>query len=1266
MARLGLAERDDLVQWGQSQGAPADLPDLVRQLILETAPGLVSLGFPVGVGVYGSSWDGTAKATKAGLNVPAGLSLWELSTRGDVNTKADDDYAKRTTTPDGTATEKAAYVAVSTRTWRDRVNWANGKRADGRWRDVQALGVDDLDTWLKSSPVTHAWLSEKLGLQPHGITTAQAWWERFAQATDPALTAKIVLAGRDTVAADLRQRLDEPGRVLTIAGPSDEDVLAFVAAVAVAAADVDGGALLARAAYLDTVEAFRRWRDLKRALVLAALSEEVATEMGGSAHHLIVPVVGTRGDLTLPPIDAQLAAAALKEAGLEERAADEVGQLLRLSLRAGRRRVAAKPELHQPVWAGAPIERLTRRITLLGKFVETVPGDVAVVQEVVGQEYAAVSDDVAALAAGADPLLVRLGATVGVVSPIDAWLLVGVALRNEDMEVFHTAALKVLTELDPRYELAPEEQWQAGALGKTREHSTDLRRGIAVTLALMGAYEQPVSGARLTSREWAAWIVRQVLEAANADDSGRAWASLDNVIPLLAEAAPDEFLDAVREALRGDGPLLAKLFTDAKERSSLFGGNSHSGMLWAFETISWSPDHFGGVVDLLARWAVVDPGGSYANRPAATLADFFRAWYPQTSVSADRRLAVLDRLRERHPDTAWPLLLALLPELHGVAMPIAQPTFRDWARRAEPTRADVLGFYDAVGARVLVDADVNGARLTVLVDHLPTLPPTTRAELFDRLETAREDLAEDARPELWSIMRAEAAKNREFRSAVWALPEPDLERLEAIADAYQPDDAVARTRWLFDEHLPSLPGADRGDGFAQYSLALATARSEATAELATEGWPALLAFARSIKLPWFFGAALADAGVGGIEDELVALLGGDDAADLALAGSYFSARFRAEGWPALEPWLEDENLSACQRSRLLLEAHDYPAVWDRLGEAALSEAYWREFRINGLGADFAHVATVVSALFGVGRFGAGLDMLNLYLGDDAGPDWAELVADGLEALLTLDSAAEVRQLSQYGLRTLFNHLERVDFDRERLARLEWAYLPAFEFEPAPPTLAGYLAENPAFFVDVICRVFRPGDEDARQDTAADETDEDEDFDAADEELDEQAVEIARNGYRLLSEWRTLPGRDGTIVDGDVLARWVDEARSRLREVRRPRVGDNVIGKLLASCPPDPDGAWPCRPVREILEATESRQIEQGFGNEIFNSVGVTSRGVLDGGDQERDRGAVYREQAERFRDDFPRTAAILRDAAETFERQARDHDADAERRRTGF
>jgi hypothetical protein len=125
--------------------APADPRD---------GAGVVSLGFAAGGGVYGSGWDGTALSTSEGLNVPAGLSLWEVSTRADANRKAGADYVKRCDTTDGTPATEATYVAVSTRTWQDLADWARAKRDEGRWADVRALGVDDLDTWLEAAPVT--------------------------------------------------------------------------------------------------------------------------------------------------------------------------------------------------------------------------------------------------------------------------------------------------------------------------------------------------------------------------------------------------------------------------------------------------------------------------------------------------------------------------------------------------------------------------------------------------------------------------------------------------------------------------------------------------------------------------------------------------------------------------------------------------------------------------------------------------------------------------------------------------------------------------------------------------------------------------------------------------------------------------------------------------------------------------------------------------------------------------------------------------------
>jgi len=169
MARLGFVDQTELARWADSRESAGDLPRLMRRLILETGHGIVRLGFPAGEGIATGSWDGTVRATQATAFIPAELSLWELSVEKSANTKADKDYAKRPVTSDGSPPENCTYVAVSLRRWVKRLEWARAKSSEGRWKSVLAYGVDDLETWLESAPITHAWLSELLGFHPHGL-----------------------------------------------------------------------------------------------------------------------------------------------------------------------------------------------------------------------------------------------------------------------------------------------------------------------------------------------------------------------------------------------------------------------------------------------------------------------------------------------------------------------------------------------------------------------------------------------------------------------------------------------------------------------------------------------------------------------------------------------------------------------------------------------------------------------------------------------------------------------------------------------------------------------------------------------------------------------------------------------------------------------------------------------------------------------------------------------------------------------------------------
>jgi len=266
---------------------------------------------------------------------------------------------------------------------------------------------------------------------------------------------------------------------------------------------------------------------------------------------------------------------------------------------------------------------------------------------------------------------------------------------------------------------------------------------------------------------------------------------------------------------------------------------------------------------------------------------------------------------------------------------------------------------------------------------------------------------------------------------------------------------------------------------------------------------------------------------------------------------------------------------------------------------------------------------------------------------------AVLVSKGLNGLLEDIDDPGLPALSQDDFESLFRLLElhRDAVGQHEVGRLEWAFLPALGYDPVVPTLHSRMAELPAFFLQVLSTVYQ------RQSTDPEVL--------TDEEAAERAAR-ASNGYRLLSSWGEPPGLVGGALDPDVLKGWVDETVGLLTEADRLKVGLSHLGQALASSPPDPDGSWPPKAVRDLFEELQSESLESGFSIQIANSRGVTSRGLEDGGAQERALVDKYRADAEEFKDRWPRTAAILRRLAGSYSAEARRDEDEAERFRRGL
>ena len=151
--------------------------------------------------------------------------------------------------------------------------------------------------------------------------------------------------------------------------------------------------------------------------------------------------------------------------------------------------------------------------------------------------------------------------------------------------------------------------------------------------------------------------------------------------------------------------------------------------------------------------------------------------------------------------------------------------------------------------------------------------------------------------------------------------------------------------------------------------------------------------------------------------------------------------------------------------------------------------------------------------------------------------------------------------------------------------------------------------------------------------------------------------VATAGFAVLRSWRTPPGLspDGT-VDAESLRAWVTEARRLASASGRPATGDCTIGMVLAYVPPGSDGLWPAEPVRDLIEDLQSPAFENGLRSGKLNSRGLVWSSPADGGVQERDFAAQFRAWAERVADGWHRTAALLRQLADTYDEWAQRED----------
>jgi transcriptional regulator with XRE-family HTH domain len=1243
--------------WANRIDARAQLPELVRRLVLSRHGYGAEMRFPSGEAIQLHGWDGWTNLRSEEALIPSGPAVWELGVSEQPRRKAERDYLKRTADAGGVAHSETTFVFVTPRGWGTKQEWIREKVAEGHWKDVRVLDAVDLVQLLEGTPAVALWLAKQTARIPKNVRLLEDAWKEWASSTAPQISESLALAGRDEDSAIVHQWLNGPAGSIAIQAESVAEAMAFLYA---SISEYPAGmhdSISARTLVVASEDAAREVSNVQIPLVIVAaeLDSGAASLLVANGHHVYQALgsnIGTPvGSRRLARPGRYQIAQELEAMKVPEDEASRLARDAGQSLTVLRRLMKQSVNLPSPAWAEPSQAKNYLPALLMGAWSEANPLDVSAVEKLASVSYDEFRRILTAGLHLPESPVRNIGSVWKIASPRDAWFRLSPFLTPADLTVFRTVALEVLGAPDPSY---GQDQWWSLRADADTHYSEFAKEGLSETIALMGVFGG-LQGQPLAFDRTASDIVRQLLK----DADPIRWWSLSDHLKELAEASPEAFLSALGDDLNRETPSVLELFKS--DDDSFFGRSADfAELLWSLEMLAWSPDYLAKVTATLFKLGEkVDPP-KWVNQPSNSLRQIFLPWNPQTHVGLQGRLEVLDTMRARFPNESWNLLLSLYPKSHDTSTPSPTPLWRSFEQPEgdEPiTNRSLWQASQKIGSWLVADVGLDPGRWDAILDRFHDFAPELRKDFTASAEELpKQLLSEGDRQQVRACLRRVIHRNRQHHTAHWALPEAELEPLQRVYDGLSRTDPIARNSWLFESHHPpvlnpnSTSWQEREDSARKHR---SQALSEVEASAGTAGIYELAAISR--VLPGLVGQAIVDSlGNAASEDILGEFVKLDDKVSRGVVFGLVITLAASQGkdWPTellqrakAENWPTDSYatvVSALPQTKAFLSGLSElpPDVQNRYWEIVTSIA----FRDPDL--DLGYVS-------------------DQFVTHGRAYQAAELIVDRFQNITSkhiirvLDGILEQQKASdapdggmfQYFVEQLFEQLDQdKDLDFQELGRLEWAYLKALEHSARPPkTLHHHLATSPTFFVDVLSLLYRRSGSDG--DELATVTD------------PEKRRSVFGNAHTLLHSWREVPGSADGKIDFDELKRWVIEARKLCAVADRAKIGDQKIGEILAYAPSDAeDGYWPATPVRRLVEELENDDLETGFYVGTRNKRGVTTRGMFDGGGLERDEASYYRRNAKALRLVWPRTAAILETIAKSYEADARSHDLDVEMR----
>jgi len=1271
---MPLVKASHLQQWANSDDGRNRFGELIYRLIFAGVKhdSLKYIRFLSNESNNLPGWDGELSCIVNNTWIPDGNSVWEISVEDKPRAKIISDFKKRKKMPikKGWKYNETTYILATLRKFAKNTELENELKNNSPWKDVKIYDSIIFEHWIQQYLGVETWLREQNVGPKASISTLENFWNNWSNTTIPSISSKLLIADREQDAAKLIENIKNNSQhKIILQTDSPEESLAFLYS-SISECDIEfKNNYLSKGIVINKTEDIEILKTMPpHNIILVPPVTENFHLLINHSHSVIIATGNSsnsfKKDFCIKrPIKSKFQEALISmgirkdKAEIDATASGSSSSIWRIWNIYENAELSIK---NLPEWSTNEdhIKYILPAI-LIGGWCDKFKGDQSIIHNITGIKYDDYLDEITKYLYFDNPPLQKIDDIWLATAPTVSFALLIKFINTGHFKKLSAIFKKVFSEIDPTLDLRPEERHLASIKNKIMKYSTLLRDGLAGTLlrlVVLGSKLEKMSilPNNQKCQEYVNFLIKDL---PGLSDDSRLLISLREQLPVLAEAAPRPFIEALERLLQGNRDNILPIFD---EGDSFYGQSYLPNILWALETLAWDPELLPRVSVILAGLSEIDPGGKLGNRPINSLREIFLAWHSGTSATLNIRSQTIDLIIKTYPDIGWNLLKGLMPSNHQISSGTRKPEWKDFGRsQIEPiTRSSLWKTYDEYIRKLINISGINPKRWKEIIEFYDDFSNEHQQLVEDGLnKLSRTVLSEGEKHEIWDELRNFINKHRSYSGAVWSLPEEKLNRLDTILNLFSPSKYTESISWLFDDHFPDIPFS-KINNLEESRKELDKLRNNAVKNiLGNDSGNDLIDLIDKVSYPYLIAFHVIE----NIEDEKsifnIFKVTNDS---ISKKQNNFAKTLSEKAYKKFgEHWINlikseyvghEKSIEAIVNSIELFP--DSLEVYNFISSLGIEveNKYW----VTKYTMIYSESEIIIK--YAINKFIEARRNVEIVsnIHDkliSLGPEIVIKVMDlSLEELSSGDPNVN---MSNYGycIKQLTKWLRKQDsVDKSEIARREYSFLPLFTSYGIEENLIlhEFMSTEPDFFVDVLCDLFRPSDE------IGDEF-----------KPSEIQKQRAKSAWDLLRTWKKIPGidKDGNI-NNEELNKWVCSVLKLAEQKKRLKSAYNYIGQVFSHAPSDPtDSVWPHIAVRNLIEELKNEDLESGIEIEQFNSRGVVTKNMFEGGKQEYDLAQKWREWQKNIDIKWLRTKKMLGRIADSWEKEAKREDIDAEKQK---